>query len=151
MTDSPPTDDRRTLLALVLDAIIPPSADGTRPGAGEIGLTEHIETLMRDAPATAAVVQAGLAKIEELAPPTPFPDRDAASRERLLRDVDAAVPGFIALLTFQLYIAYYQDRRVLESLGLEPRPPHPIGYEMEPFDESLLAPVRTRSKLYRDA
>jgi hypothetical protein len=58
--------------------------------------------------------------------------------------------GFVQSLTFPLYIAYYQHPRVLEALGREARPPHPEGYEIEPFDPSLLEPVRRRPKLYRE-
>src|SRR6516162_1999713 len=41
--------------------------------------------------------------------------------------------------------------RVMRSLGLEPRPPYPKGFEVEQGDWSLLDPVRARPKLYRDA
>ena len=47
------------------------------------------------------------------------------------------------------YMAYYSNDRVLEGLGLEPRPPHPGGYAMEPNDLTLLDDVRRRPKLYR--
>ena len=38
---------------------------------------------------------------------------------------------------------------MLISLGLEPRPPHPAGYEVEPGDWSLLDPVRAGAMVYR--
>jgi hypothetical protein len=37
------------------------------------------------------------------------------------------------------------------SLGMEPRPPFPEGFEIEQGDWSLLDPVRGHPKLYRDA
>jgi hypothetical protein len=41
---------------------------------------------------------------------------------------------------------------VIAGLGLAVRPPHPEGYPLEQPDlETLLAPVRERRKLYRDA
>lgn len=46
---------------------------------------------------------------------------------------------------------YYRDDRVMRSLGMEPRPPYPKGFEVEQGDWSLLDPVRARPKLYRDA
>ena len=58
--------------------------------------------------------------------------------------------AFVLPLTLHAYTAYYQQRRVIEALGREARPPHPRGYEMEPNDLSLLEPVRHRPKLYRD-
>jgi hypothetical protein len=37
------------------------------------------------------------------------------------------------------------------SLGLEARPPFPKGHTLEQGDWSLLDPVRSRPKLWRDA
>ena len=39
--------------------------------------------------------------------------------------------------------------RVVAALGLEPRPPHPKGYEMGTDDLTLLDPVRRRGPRYR--
>src|ERR1700704_1483527 len=44
---------------------------------------------------------------------------------------------------------YYRDDRVLRSLGLELRPPFPIGYPLEQGDWSLLDPVKARPSLLR--
>ena len=38
----------------------------------------------------------------------------------------------------------------MRSLGMEPRPAFPKGFEVERGDWSLLDPVRARPKLYRD-
>ena len=56
-----------------------------------------------------------------------------------------------ALLTSAAGQAYYQDDRVLQSLGLPPGPPFPQGYETPQGDWSLLDPVRQMAKRYRDA
>ena len=52
------------------------------------------------------------------------------------------------------YVAYYRDARVLQGIelatGYPNRPPQPLGYELEPFDESILAVVRSRGPQYRD-
>jgi len=46
---------------------------------------------------------------------------------------------------------YYRDDRVMESLGMEPRPPFPEGFEVEEGDWSMLEPVQRRGKIWRDA
>ncbi len=46
---------------------------------------------------------------------------------------------------------YYRDDRVLRAIEMEPRAPHPAGYDLEQGDWSLLEPVRQRGKIYRDA
>ena len=45
---------------------------------------------------------------------------------------------------------YYRDDRVVRSLGLEPRPPHPRGHVLEQGDWSLLDAVRSRPRMWRD-
>ena len=46
---------------------------------------------------------------------------------------------------------YYRDDRVMRSLGLETRPPFPLGRTLPQGDWSLLDPVRVRPKFYREA
>jgi len=149
MTNRMLNDERLQLLARVLDLVIPPSPDGGKPGAGELGLADQLAAGMADDAMMAAMIGAGLDKIEQLAGPDGLAKLDPSQRQSLLEKANEEVPGLVPFLTFRVYTLYYQDNRVLEALGLEPRPPHPVGYEMEPFDESLLAPVRGRAKLYR--
>jgi hypothetical protein len=41
-------------------------------------------------------------------------------------------------------------RRVVEQeTGYEDRPPQPLGYELEPFDEALLERQRARQPFWR--
>ena len=68
-----------------------------------------------------------------------------------MREVGASHPGFVESLVFHTYNGYYQNPAVTVAIGLEARPPHPVGYELEPGDLGLLDAVRRREKLYRDA
>lgn len=45
---------------------------------------------------------------------------------------------------------YYRDDRVVRSLGLEPRPPFPLGHALEQGDWSLLDAVKGRPPMWRD-
>ena len=56
-----------------------------------------------------------------------------------------------ALLVTLVAQCYYRDDRVMRSLGMEPRPPFPKGFDVTPGDWSQLAPVRARGRLWRDA
>jgi hypothetical protein len=56
----------------------------------------------------------------------------------------------VAALTSFVVQCYYRDDRVMAALNMEPRPPHPVGFELEDSDWSLLEPVRARGKIYRD-
>jgi hypothetical protein len=57
----------------------------------------------------------------------------------------------VATLSRVILQCYYRDDRVVRSLGLEPRPPFPLGHTLEQGDWSLLDPVRKRARLWRDA
>ncbi len=152
MSESGFSAAQRTALASVLDALIPPSADGRLPGAGEIGLASAIEEKLG---AMCAFTARGLDALDALARErgaNGFAALVAAERSDVLNAHAAADPGFLPGLVFQIYSIYYQHPRVQEGLGLEPRPPHPRGYALEQPDlDALLAPVRARAKLYRDA
>ena len=145
--------DQVRTLASVLDRIIPPSGDGRLPGAGEIGLAGAIEEALRETPGRLAEVAEGLAALDGLARSRGSEDFSALpdpARLEALGELEAARPEFLPGLVFHTYVGYYQDPRVVEALGLEARPPHPDGYEMEPGDLTLLDDVRRRTKLYRE-
>ena len=52
---------------------------------------------------------------------------------------------------FELVVAstYFSDPRVMTELGMPPRPPYPLGYELPETDWSLLEPVKERGPIYR--
>ena len=146
------TDAQRATLVAMLDALVPRSADGRLPGAGEIGLAAGIEEQLG---AMCAFTARGLDALDALARERgarAFAALSVTDRTEVLNTHAAADPGFLPGLVFQVYSAYYQHPRVLSGLGLEPRPPHPKGYALEQPDlDALLAPVRARAKLYREA
>ncbi len=139
-------------LSTVLDAIIPRSSDAQLPGAGELGLVAAIETAIRKSPDLAPAIVEGLAALDAAAASRgrPFAALPAEDRAEVLVRVADASPAFLPGLIFHTYTAYYQHPRVLEGLGIEGRPPHPKGYELEPGDLGLLERVRRRPRLYRE-
>jgi hypothetical protein len=136
-------------LDCVLDEIVPPSADGRMPGAGELGLAGGVVRMVDRAPGAVAELGEALAALEAHAP-RPFTALPKAERLALLNDFDSRRPGFVSGLLFPTYALYYREPRVLVALGLEPRPPHPRGYVLEPGDWTLLEAVQRRGKIYRE-
>jgi len=128
----------QALLVAVLDRLLPPNGD--LPGAGSLGLAAQV-------PASAA--QPILAAL-----PADFLALAAAAQVAALQAVEAAGPTRFHELVRFAYVAYYRDSRVLARIelatGYPDRPPQPLGYELEPFDESLLDVVKTRGPQYRD-
>jgi hypothetical protein len=140
-------------LAAVLDALVPPSADGRLPGAGALGLAQRVQEAMAKAPQLTAAVREALASLSALARERGADALEALApetREALVREVAARVPSFVPGLLFHTYAGYYQHPDVLAGIGMEPRPPFPKGYALPPSDlDALLAPVRSRAPLYR--
>ena len=140
-------------LAALLDELVPPRPEAGLPGAGGLGLVAELTRALRERPELRAVAVPGLAaldaivrgggaaRLSELAP---------AERRAALDELSARAPAFLPTLSFVTFIAYYQDPRVLATLGREPRPPFPTGYELPPGDLSRLAAVQARGPIYRE-
>ena len=138
--------DQRSLLAILLDELVPPSEDGRFPGAGALGLAAGLEEAAARTPRlrrTLGEALGTLAAWDFAALPRP---------ERVLRLQALAeqAPAGLRTLLVHVYRDYYQHPRVVEALGLEPRPPFPKGFEVAPTDLTLLDPVRRRRKMYLD-
>jgi hypothetical protein len=145
--------DQQRTLGCVLDQIIPPAADAAMPGAGEIGLVEHIEQALRKSPDLLPTVADGLAAVNGLARDHGEPNFEAlpeSERSQLLEELSATHPGFLPSLIFHTYVGYYQNPRIVAALGMEAHPPFPKGFPMESGDLSLLDVVKQRPKMFRE-
>lgn len=148
MSDVFTEDETRSLAALA--AMIVPASDAYGvPGADDPAI---VEAILSDAAHRSARLSAALSALDALAQDThgaTFADLDAAQRDGVVsrfRDSHGADADYIASLTVT---AYYRDDRVMLSLGMELRPPHPRGYEVDGGDWSLLDPVRQRDEFFR--
>jgi hypothetical protein len=147
------SEHERRALASVLDEIIPPSPDGRFPGAGALGVAEHVEQALQKTPDLGPPIQQGLSALEALAAGRgagSFAALSAQDRSTVLDEIATREAAFLPTLVFLAYAGYYRSERVVEALGIEPRPPHPKGYDMEPNDLTLLDDVRRRPKMYRE-
>ena len=139
---------RRTLRAAAA-LVIPASAEfGGVPGADDESIAADIErTMGRERPA----VMLALEKLDAAAG-GPLSDQGDEQREGAGRWLREHEPALAATFAGLVVACYYRDDRVMRSLGLEPRPPYPQGFEVEPGDyASLLEPVRARGRLWRNA
>lgn len=144
------TEDEKRMLAVLAEMIIPASAEYGVPGAGDPAI---LQTILSDAARHRDRLRAALAALEATAREsheTGFTDLDASRRDGVVaafRAARAADADLIAALTAQ---CYYRDDRVMLSLGMELRPPHPQGYTVDQGDWSLLDPVRKRAPIFRE-
>ena len=140
---------RRDLLALVLDALIPPS--GGFSGAGAVAL-DHVLAVAAVSADLESLLSRGLQTIEETARAdgaTGLAALSATDRERVIRRVEASQAEFFEALVRHTYDGYYTHPTVIAQLGLDPRPPHPRGHRVEAVDLPDLARVVARGPLYR--
>jgi hypothetical protein len=145
--DTPLTPAQRENLRAIAGMMIPASTEFDVPGADDPAIQADIlATLGRDT----GLVREALNELARLAG-QPLASLDPARREAAAAQLRAE--GGVALTTLARVIlqCYYRDDRVVRSLGLEPRPPHPKGHVLEDGDWSLLGPVRARPPMWRRA
>jgi hypothetical protein len=141
------------LLALVLDELIPPRPDGRLPGAGTLGVGAVVQHAAAGTPELEQMLTHGLAALDDVARrvgAAGFASLSPAARIDALRDIERAEPMFVPTLLTLACVGYYSAEPVVAALKGSARPPHPLGYELESDDLSLLDPVRARGKLYRE-
>jgi hypothetical protein len=146
------SEQQRELLAAVIDRIIPPS--DSVPSTAEVGVTEHVEGISGIFPPSRSVLANGLKAVEATSSSNyskRFVALSDGEKSSVLRDVEPRHKQFFDTLVRETYSGYYSHPTVLRAKGLPLSAPQPIGYEVEPFDMSLLEPVRNRGKAYRDA
>lgn len=150
-TDNPLSEDQRRVFDIVLDLIVPASADGRRPSAADIDVLGYIRDVEGQ---TLDALRADLDRLDAEAMEThgrAFASLDPTIRQGLVDALREREPHFLRTLAMQTVTCYYQDDRVLEAIGVGARPPFPKGYEVPSGDLSLLEPVRRRGKVYREA
>jgi len=144
------TDVDRVVLTRIMDLIIPP--DGDFPGAGGLDLTERLEQAslrydrLRSGLLTvldamsldiASRVEGGFAALDE--------ERQIAALATVESDLPVQFSEFVELV----YETYYTDSRVYEHIGWAGRPPQPEGFDLEPWDPSILDNIRKREPFWR--
>lgn len=142
-TDIALTDAQQVTLKLVLNMIIPPSADGRMPGAADVDVQGYIQSYEKQYLDSLA---AELDRLESEG----FSSLSAVDQTALVDQLRSDEPQFLAALAMHTAAAYYMDDRVVVALGMEARPPFPKGYEVLSGDLTLLDPVKARGQIWRD-
>lgn len=145
------TAAQRAALEQVLDLIVPPSADGRMPGASEVGVPAYLLAHCADALPTLRDELDRLDAQAQSLNGQPFSRLGANERQALVETLRAHDAEFMSRLALETVTCYYQHDRVLAALGMEVRSPAPQGFKVISGDLMLLAPVRKRGKMYRDA
>ena len=78
-----------------------------------------------------------------------FAALDEAQQMAILRAVEQAQPAAFQALVKLTYLVYYGDGRVQERIGWRAGGVQPQGFELPPFEESLLDTIRNRTPFWR--
>jgi hypothetical protein len=141
------TEDQSRSLRCLAGMMIPASPEYNVPSAADDAIFADI---LRSFGRDAEHVLAALRRLDQLSGGV-FADLDPARQEVVAAQWRDEGGDALMGLSRVILQCYYRDDRVMRSLGLEPRPPFPKGFEVEQGDWSLLDPVRKRPKLYREA
>lgn len=145
-TDSPLNASQQAVLDALLNLIIPPSEDGTLPGAADI----HLVPFFVDAePAYIDELSQELEGVIAALPPT-FTTMSFDEQEALVLALREGRSAFFNKLTIRVFGCYYQQDQVLTALGQHAGPPFPEGNQVDPGDHGLLDPVRARGAVWRE-
>ena len=150
-TDNPLDADQESALAAIVGAMIPASEEYAVPGADDPAIFADILTLVKRHPEPVIEALAALGDIAESRHGSPFSTLDEEDKTAAIATLSQSGAAQLRAVVSMTAQCYYRDDRVMASLGMEPRPPFPKGFEVEQGDLSLLDPVRARGKIWREA
>lgn len=138
------------MIKAVLNRLVPAGAGF--PGAGDLDLIAHLDGAANAAAATRRMFVEGMRQIgveSERRHAKSFEDLAAAEQDAVLRHVEGEHRAFFEALVSQVYTSYYSHAVVIQLLGLEARPPQPLGHALPPFDPTITRVMSARRPLYR--
>ena len=148
-TDNPYSEIERNTLAAVLALMIPASAEYQVPGADDPSILADI---IAQSLSQADHIASELSKVNLQAQSETgkdFAELDTKQQTIIVNSIGQQSPFFMTLSVIAVQ-CYYIDDRVLKSLQFEAGPPFPGGHQLEQGDWSLLEPVKSMPKRWRD-
>jgi hypothetical protein len=146
-SDSTFSRRQQNILRFMVDMMIPAAVE--LPSAADDNIFTAIVVLMTE---RAGAIKQGLAAIQASSQKhfgKDFSMLDDAAKTSVINTFRLSQAELVNAIQVYVASSYYQDARVLASLGLQARPPHPGGYAVAATDWSLLEPVRSKGKIYR--
>ncbi len=140
------------LIRAVLNRLIP--AGGGFPGAGDLDLLDHLDRAAVSSAGTRRMFVEGVRQIgleSERRHAKGFEDLAVAEQDAVLRNIESERRAFFETLVSHVYQGYYSHPTVIQLLGLEGRPPQPLGHALPPFDAAVTHSMSKRGALYRQA
>ncbi len=143
--------DQRAQMTAIVDRLIP--AEGDHPSASEAGTVDYIDGAIAGSKRLPRLFSSGLHLVDmeaARAGGARFVDIRGELQDQVLRKIESESKEFFEALLGFTYNGYYSNPAVVETLGLDPRPPQPRGNEVAIGDFSSLEDVVRRGQAYRD-
>lgn len=134
------------ILGRVAAMIIGPDKAHDLPGADDDAI---LALVLQKAGEAEKKIKSGIELLKQAAGDRAPTDMTPADLQALFGKHRKKLRFFLNLIVMCTAQAYYQDVRVLRSLGQPDRPPFPLGHQVPQGDFSLLEPVRNRGEIYR--
>lgn len=144
------SDADRLTLVVVMDRLVP--AVDELAGAGEMGLAPEVEQRARHhRPLRSALITVMDALSMDLAAHAAGGFRALSEEEQVdsLRQLQEALPEQFSQFMQLVYTIYYMQPEVRERIGWPGGAVQPDGFDVEPFDESILETARKREPFWR--
>ncbi len=138
---------RLRLLEAVLDRLVPPVDD--LPGAGGLGLASRVVTAADSIARFGEALGSVEAELATVLDGGDFATLDAVQQTTTLRAVEQERPAAFATFVQLTFLVYYGDSRVHQRIGWRSGGVQPLGFELPPFEESILDAIRRREPFWR--
>ena len=138
------------MIRAVLNRLVP--AGSGFPGAGDLDLLDHLDRAANASARARRLFVEGFRRIaleSERRHGVAFEAMSAPDQDAVLRHLESEHGMFFDALVTHVYLGYYSHPDVITLLGLEARPPQPLGYSLPPFDPTVIRSMRGRGTLYR--
>ena len=133
------------VLDAIMDRMIPAIED--LPSAGQMGLTAEIIRLAAKQKRFEDLFNSATEAFESNSPY--FLTSSTSVQDENLKSFESNNPDLFNTIRTIVYIVYYKDPRVHTRIDWNGRAPQPQGYEMDPWDESVLVNARKRQPFWR--
>ena len=132
------------LLTAAMDRILPPVRD--LPGAGSMGLAQEVIDRSQSDDrfwASLEMILTALPTAKE------FSRLSDSARDEVLTSVETLYSDAFGFWVDVIYAIYYMQPQVHARVGWHGRPPQPDGNQMPPWNEAVLANIRTREPFWK--
>ena len=133
------------LLEAIMDRMIPAIED--LPSAGQMGLTAEIIHLATKQKRFEDLFNSATEAFESSSPN--FLTSSASVQDENLKTFESNDTDLFNTMRTIVYIVYYKDPRVHTRIGWDGHAPQPQGYEMDPWDASVLVNAGKREPFWR--